>query len=599
MSTKHLRRLLEEKEGQMQKNKKEKSSSESDKEGQIYPANRFALLEENDDKSFKSDYNSGTSEDCDTADGHFQNLKQMPKKWGKTKKKKKMPKKIFNIIKNSDDGELDLHIRSLDNLLVSAETVKFIRERDLFKVDYKALNADDELRMMLGRTSKNIVKNNRNFRIDLGQKIVRRDPSWPEFKAVGLSMEVDKVEGDRRWFKFVFSKDYIEYQKRFLLAVKNFDHHYIMNILNERPYHLDSSLMVASILYHQEEYQQSRILTERAIYGCQCAFSNFFELHNYDHIFDYSLVENRSFFLLLNQHMKNAFNRKCFQTALNLAKLIFRLCSIKDPMGILLIIDAIAIRARQFCFVIQAYETLEPSRNIERLPNFAFSVALAHFLLYQENGDEKNRESANEMLTKAIYHFPTVLLQILEHINLEPSASVLQNEFMCILAHHRETEGFQLLTSIYLKHTSDFWKDVSIISWVESVVEEILPTMNDSNEELIEWNAIRKRVYAGTPRTVIRHAWLWDIIRNSEWTLNDPVPPIDSRSSYDYLPPAEPPIDPLYSIVQEAIRNIHHIFGGIQLNVGLINSKTNTNVSIAHIYNTTQIAIVQLKIEIS
>lgn len=33
------------------------------------------------------------------------------------------------------------------------------------------------------------------------------------------------------------------------------------NILNERPYHLDSSLMVASILYHQEEYQQSRILT--------------------------------------------------------------------------------------------------------------------------------------------------------------------------------------------------------------------------------------------------------------------------------------------------------------------------------------------------
>lgn len=100
-------------------------------------------------------------------------------------------------------------------------------------------------------------------------------------------------------------------------------------------------------------------LVERAIYGCQCAFSNFFELHNYDHIFDYSLVENRSFFLLLNQHMKNAFNRKCFQTALNLAKLIFRLCSIKDPMGILLIIDAIAIRARQFCFVIQAYETLE------------------------------------------------------------------------------------------------------------------------------------------------------------------------------------------------------------------------------------------------
>lgn len=77
------------------------------------------------------------------------------------------------------------------------------------------------------------------------------------------------------------------------------------------------------------------------------------------------------------------------------------------------------------------------------------------------------------------------------------------------------------------------------------------------------------------------------------------MPPIDSRSSYDYLPPAEPPIDPLYSIVQEAIRNIHHIFGGIQLNVGLINSKTNTNVSIAHIYNTTQIAIVQLKIEIS
>lgn len=92
------------------------------------------MLEENDDKSFKSDYNSGTSEDCDTADGHFQNLKQMPKKWGKTKKKKKMPKKIFNIIKNSDDGELDLHIRSLDNLQVSAETVKFIRERDLFKV---------------------------------------------------------------------------------------------------------------------------------------------------------------------------------------------------------------------------------------------------------------------------------------------------------------------------------------------------------------------------------------------------------------------------------------------------------------------------------
>ncbi|EJD75752.1 Hc38 [Loa loa] len=396
-------------------------------------------------------------------------------------------------------------------------------------VDSRMLNVENELRSILGRRSTDTIQRGR---VVFG-KIVKKKPTWPEVKNVGLSMVLDRTEGNIFWFRFSHHAYYRELQQSFWIASESLNHNFISNILTQCPYHLDSLLIMAELLRQQEDYQFARDLIERGLFCCESVFAPRFQLSNFDHRIDYVHFENRAFYLLLHRHLRNLVDRHCFKTALHVARLIYRLDPVSDPLAIVLTIDTIALKAREYNYLILLYNTLQASKNLDRLPNFAYSVALAYFSLFCESGKSEDKELADFMIASAIRHFPTVLLKLLDAMNVQPDPTVENNEHMSALAHERESEGIKLLTSIYVKLASSIWlEDSSILSWLEGVTLATVSSFDNFKEELADWEKLRKTCYVGIPRNIERHAYLWEVTRNAEWILSDPAPPYNGRMMY-------------------------------------------------------------------
>ncbi|MCP9258059.1 hypothetical protein DINM_001220 [Dirofilaria immitis] len=393
---------------------------------------------------------------------------------------------------------------------------KKLEKKEKKMVDSRMLNVENELRSILGRRSIDIVQRGQ---VVFG-KIVKKKPTWPEVKNVGLSMELDRTEGNIFWFRFSHHAYYRELQQSFWIASESLSHGFISNILAQCPYHLDSLLIMAELLRQQEDYQLSRDLIERGLFCCESLFAPRFQLSNFDHRIDYTDFENRAFYLLLHRHLRNLVDRHCFKTALHVAKLIYRLDPVSDPLAIMLTIDMIALKARDYNYLILLYNTLQ--------------------------------------IASAIRHFPTVLLKLLDAMNVQPDSAVENNEYINALAYERESEGMKLLISMYVKLASSIWlEDPSILSWLEVVTTSTVSSFNYFKDELAEWEKLqrkavkqaeggkffniigkfetycrRKTCYVGIPRNIERHAYLWEVTRNAEWILSDPAPPYNGRMMY-------------------------------------------------------------------
>lgn len=100
-------------------------------------------------------------------------------------------------------------------------------------------------------------------------------------------------------------------------------------------------------------------LIERGLFCCESVFAPRFQLSNFNHRIDYIHFENRAFYLLLHRHLRNLVDRHCFRTALNVARLIYRLDPVSDPLAIMLTIDMIALKAREYNYLILLYNTLQ------------------------------------------------------------------------------------------------------------------------------------------------------------------------------------------------------------------------------------------------
>lgn len=125
------------------------------------------------------------------------------------------------------------------------------------------------------------------------------------------------------------------------------------------------------------------------------------------------------------KHLIFVGQRACYRTALEFCKLLLSLDPDGDPMGVLLCIDFYALRSREYEWLAQACEEWETHKNLSQLPNFAYSLAMAHFHLTSE----EDKASANLLLQKALIMFPSVLLGLLEKCSVQPDSRVLGHTF--------------------------------------------------------------------------------------------------------------------------------------------------------------------------
>jgi hypothetical protein len=264
--------------------------------------------------------------------------------------------------------------------------------------------------------------------------IVNKKDNWPEFKKLGLSMSIVETKQigntDNKIIEFTFNhnKEYQTIQHAFLDAVESMDHNNIMGILQICPYHIDSLIQLSDVSRMQDDTQIAAILIERALFAIQNSFHSLFNITTKSggsgHFLNYNRVENRGIYICLFKHVNYVGGKACYRTALELTKLLLSFDIVGDPLAAILLLDFYAIRSSQYEYLIDFYETFNPTKHLYLLPNMAMSTALAHFYLYDKTKDANHLDKSNQMLQECLIRFPVILMEILDKCGIIPDKEV-------------------------------------------------------------------------------------------------------------------------------------------------------------------------------
>uniref|UniRef100_A0A673ANH2 Transcription factor 25 (basic helix-loop-helix) n=1 Tax=Sphaeramia orbicularis TaxID=375764 RepID=A0A673ANH2_9TELE len=397
------------------------------------------------------------------------------------------------------------------------------------KIVYTNLNPETELKRYFGARAVlgDQRPRHRNRQFHRSTWMTNPKDSWPRFSRPGISMSLLESKDGIQYFAFEHSREYQQVQFKFLDAVESMDPNNIVALLQLNPYHIDSLLQLSDVCRIQEDQEMARDLIERALYSFECAFHPLFSLTSGTCRLDYLRPENRFVFpfLMMNK---------------------MTLCN-SDPLCMLLLIDFLMLRSREYQSLLQLYQDWEEHKNLSQLPNFAFSTALCHFHLSQQEDmdldeSQKYRHKADQMLQNALIMFPGVLIPLLDLCSVQPDATVSSHAFFGPRSQIGQPPALAELTALYVGRTYNLWREAAVMLWLEECVKEVLRQVDASNPLVEDCQNKRKQRYQSAPRNIHRHVLLSEI---KEATSNlplevttqpvmgfDPLPPLDSVMSY-------------------------------------------------------------------
>uniref|UniRef100_A0AAY4E321 Transcription factor 25 n=1 Tax=Denticeps clupeoides TaxID=299321 RepID=A0AAY4E321_9TELE len=373
--------------------------------------------------------------------------------------------------------------------------------------------------------------------------------TWPHFSKPGISMSLLESRDGLQYFTFEHNRDYQQVQFKFLDAVESMDPNNIIVLLQLNPYHIDSLLQLSDVCRLQEDQEMAKDLIERALYSFECAFHPVFSLTSGTSRLDYRRPENRAFYLALFKHMMFLERRGCPRTALEFCKLILNLDPENDPLCMLLLVDFLCLRCREYAALIRLFEEWEAHRNLSQLPNFAFSVALSHFHLSQKEEEaerleesQRHRHQSNGLLQNALIMFPSVLMPLLDLCTVQPDSAVSSHQFFGPKSCLGQPPALAELVSLYVGRIHGLWKESGVLLWLEENVHGVLSRVNEE-DPLVEDCIIKRKVrYQSCPRNIHRHVILSEIkeaisslpleVTTQPMMGFDPLPPLDSVPSH-------------------------------------------------------------------
>ncbi|XP_056356858.1 transcription factor 25 [Oenanthe melanoleuca] len=470
------------------------------------------------------------------------------------KKKKKRKTKKNSAGETVEDNDLE----DIDSLLERIEDPRLAPQsqggitpdsRPLLYVEHRNLNPENELKRYFGARAVLGDQRPRQRQRQYVRSMWLTAPknTWPRYSKTGITMQLLDTRRGVQHFTFEHHREYQQVQFKFLDAVESMDPNNIVLLLQMNPYHVDSLLQLSDVCRMQEDQEMARDLIERALYSLECAFHPVFSLTSGTCRLDYRRPENRAFFLALFKHLMFLEKRGCPRTALEFCKLILSLDPENDPLCVLLLIDFLSLRAREYTFLTRLFQEWESHRNLSQLPNFAFSVPLAYFFLsQQEERPELERSQARERAARlvqlALIMFPSVLMPLLDHCSVQPDARVASHPFFGLNAQISQSPALNQLTSLYVGRTHALWKDPAVMAWLEPHVHEVLRMVEAQDALVQEAEHKRKIRYQSAPRNIYRHIILSEMkeataalpleVTSQPVMGFDPLPPLDSVVSY-------------------------------------------------------------------
>lgn len=195
------------------------------------------------------------------------------------------------------------------------------------------------------------------------------------------------------------------------------------------PYHIDSLIQLSDICRMSEDPQMATELIERALYILESAFHPSFNLASGNCRLEYKQQENRALFLAIFKHLVFIGLKGCYRTALEFCKLLYTLDTDNDPLAVILMMDFYAIKAGEYAWLIEFFNTFEPKKNLSQLPNMAYAIALAHFYLAKTSGRAEDEARSDEYLQQALLMFPGVLLPLLDKCSIQADGRVIKHDY--------------------------------------------------------------------------------------------------------------------------------------------------------------------------
>ena len=249
-------------------------------------------------------------------------------------------------------------------------------------------------------------------------------------------------------------------------------------------------------------------------------------------------------------HVGYLTKKGCHRTALEFCKLILSLAPDEDPLSILLLIDSCALMSRQYKWLKTFYKTWNPTKNLHQLPNFAFSVVLADFLVCLEKSSSENTAETwpTEGLEEALISFPSVLPELLNLCNIDADAKTERNHYFGMSADANQLHIVTCMCKLYANRVHHIWKQPEVMKWLERATKRAIERVNSKDLSVEKSVHNRKTLYKGTPRNIFRHFILSDVkdvnvalpvgLQRDELYSYDPLPPPNTVRSYER--PASP-----------------------------------------------------------
>ncbi|CAG5855043.1 unnamed protein product [Menidia menidia] len=507
---------------------------------------------ENTDKNKRKGAGKNHNRDSEKVD---QKDEELSTKTGDRAKKKKKKKKNKASPENGQEAaadNIDLLLENLEQsngLGLQSEDCGGSDRRSVLQVEHRNLNPETELKRYFGARAVlgDQRPRQRNRQFHRSTWMTSPKESWPRFSRPGIAMSLLESKDGVQYFTFEHSRDYQQVQFKFLDAVESMDPNNIVALLQLNPYHIDSLLQLSDVCRIQEDQEMARDLIERAMYSFECAFHPLFSLTSGACRLDYLRPENRAFYLALYKHMMFLEKRGCPRTALEYCKLILSLDPDSDPLCMLLLIDFLSLRSREYKSLLQLYQDWEEHRNLSQLPNFAFSTALCHFHLSQQEDlelkeSDKLRQEASQILQNALIMFPGVLMPLLELCTVQPDAAVTSHSFFGPKSQIGQPPALAELTALYVGRTYNLWREAAVMLWLEESVKEVLRRVDAKDPHVEDCQNKRKQRYQSAPRNIHRHVLLSEIkeatsslpleVTTQPMMGFDPLPPLDSVLSY-------------------------------------------------------------------
>ncbi|NXD97642.1 TCF25 factor, partial [Chaetorhynchus papuensis] len=470
----------------------------------------------------------------------------------KKKKKRKTKKNAAGeTVEDNDLEDIDSLLERIEDpgLAPQSQGGIITDSRPLLYVEHRNLNPENELKRYFGARAVLGDQRPRQRQRQYVRSMWLTAPknTWPRYSKTGITMQLLDTRRGVQHFTFEHHREYQQVQFKFLDAVESMDPNNIVLLLQMNPYHVDSLLQLSDVCRMQEDQEMARDLIERALYSLECAFHPVFSLTSGACRLDYRRPENRAFFLALFKHLMFLEKRGCPRTALEFCKLILSLDPENDPLCVLLLIDFLSLRAREYTFLTRLFQEWESHRNLSQLPNFAFSVPLAYFFLSQQEERPElergqAREQAARLIQLALIMFPSVLMPLLDHCSVQPDARVASHPFFGLNAQISQSPALNQLTSLYVGRTHALWKDPAVMAWLEPHVHEVLRMVEAGDALVQEAEHKRKIRYQSAPRNIYRHIILSEMkeataalpleVTSQPVMGFDPLPPLDSIVSY-------------------------------------------------------------------